>query len=350
MRFTLKTTAALALATGCAAALSACGGSGSSSGGAEKCAEPMMIAHATNEVWSITPMIAEKEGIFEKNKVKVDKQVLFEGDSQVAQVLQAGQADVGLASGYSILGTLDSGRPMVMTSLLAAKETDMLVVKPDVIKQPSELKGKVMAVNDVGGGTHASTVWGLEELGVDPESVTLTQVGAQEDRLAAIIGGSAATGPIDRAVRDDVEKQGLKVLVDLADTDLESSKHGVIFMKKFVEECPDQVEAFTRSLAEAQDVLLNDPDKAGTILANWQETKPADGIKIVNDAHDLIAVQTCLAPTELAFKTSLDFLKQTNDAVKDVDPKDAYTTEFTDKLVEDGTFEELGLDCTDSAG
>lgn len=322
--------------------LTAC--SGGAQNEASDCDAPLTVAHATNEVWGVAPIIAEKEGFFAANGVEIDKQVLFEGDSQVAQALQSGQAQIGLASGYPILGTLDSGRPLIMTSLLAAKETDMLVSSREV-SSPAALDGKVVAINDIGGGVHAAAVWALQELSVDPSKVTLVQVGAQSDRLAAVIGGSAAAAPVDRANRSEVEGQGLKVLIDLADTDLLSAKHGVIMSKNFTESCADKAQAFTRSLAQAQQVLMQNPTRAGEILADWSDIDSAQAAALIEDAEPLIGVQACLAPTEDAFRTSLDFLRTTNDAVDDVDPTQAYTTTFTDQLISDGTFEELGLNC-----
>ena len=258
--------------------LSACGAAGGGGGSAADCDAPLTIAHATNEVWGLAPKLAEADGFFDEHGIEIKDQVLFEGDSQVAQALQSGQAQVGLASGYPVLGTLGSGRPMVMTALLAAKETDMLVAKSD-IKSPQDLEGKVMAINDVGGGTHAATVWALEALGVDPDDVTFTQVGAESDRLAAVIGGSAATGPVDRAQRQAIEKQGLHVLIDLSETDVTSAKHGVIFMQSFVDKCGDTVDAFTHALADAQAEILNNPQRAGEVLAEWGEFDAADGVK-----------------------------------------------------------------------
>ena len=202
-----------------------------------------------------------------------------------------------------------------------------------------------MAINDVGGGTHAATVWALEALGVDPDDVTFTQVGAESDRLAAVIGGSAATGPVDRAQRQAIEKQGLHVLIDLSETDVTSAKHGVIFMQSFVDKCGDTVDAFTHALADAQAEILNNPQRAGEVLAEWGEFDAADGVKIVEDALPLLKFQACMKPREEAMDRSLDFLKTQNDAVKDVAAGDALTTEFTDKLDEDGTVADLGIEC-----
>lgn len=52
-----------------------------------------------------------------------------------------------------------------------------------------------------------------------------------------------------------------------------------------------------------------------------------------------------MKPREEAMDRSLDFLKTQNDAVKDVAAGDALTTEFTDKLDEDGTVADLGIEC-----
>ena len=65
----------------------------------------------------------------------------------------------------------------------------------------------------------------------------------------------------------------------------------------------------------------------------------------VEDALPLLKFQACMKPREEAMDRSLDFLKTQNDAVKDVAAGDALTTEFTDKLDEDGTVADLGIEC-----
>lgn len=276
--------------------------------------------------------------------MSIKSQKNFEGDAQVAQVLQAGQADVGLLGVYPVISALGSGRNLTMIGLINSTPSDMVVTSAKVTSA-EDLNGGVVAINDFGGDAHQSVFLGLKEIGVDIDSLTFTQVGDEAARLAAVTGGSAQAAPVDNAIRDQVEERGLNVLVDLGEVDATAARFGVVISEDLAKACPEKTTAFLRSIAEGFSVIMTDEKTAGPIFADWVGLPENEAEEQIILARKSLDNQQCFQLRQEAFENSRDFMALSEPDLKDLDVSTVYTTEYVDELVEDGVFEELGLTC-----
>lgn len=330
-------------------ALAACSSPSQNDVSADSCNEPFTIGRDTNEIWSLQTMVAQSAGFYEKHGITVADQPLFDGTTaEMVQLIRSGEIQTGFTGASAIFATMNSDAPLVMVAEVAVKETDTLPVDPAVITTGTDLQGKSIAINTIGDGTHFSTVNALTSLGVDVGQVTLVPTGGEPDRLAALLSGSVASAVIDRAQREALEQEGLQVLVDLSTSDVVAARHGAVFSASYVETCGPKVQAFVKALADAQGLIMNDPDRAAEVLAEWQGTTPEEAAPLYESMKELLAVQQCLIPNPESFKTTHEFMATQNDSIADVDVTKSYTTQFTDALADEGYFEEIGLTCDGS--
>ena len=150
-------------------------------------------------------------------KYGLDVQFLpFEGTTPASQALLTGQVDVIDTSGGPVLDSLLTDAPMVIVWVQIDNLTDNLYTQAD-IKTAADLKGKSIAISTFGAETDLEAALALKALGLTRDDVTITQVGHDSDRLAALKAGSVAASINDVTQADALTGLGFNILVKLAD-------------------------------------------------------------------------------------------------------------------------------------
>ncbi len=92
-----------------------------------------------------------------------------------------------------------------------------LVVRPE-IKTAAGLHGKKLAISRFGSASDYAAQLAVEKLGGDPKQVTMLQLGGNPSRLAALISGTAHATVFSEPFARLAVKQGMRSLLDLADS------------------------------------------------------------------------------------------------------------------------------------
>jgi NitT/TauT family transport system substrate-binding protein len=122
-----------------------------------------------------------------------------------------------------------------------------------------QLKGKKIAVSRFGSGSHFMTNLVLREGGLDPErDVSVLQIGNSGSRLAAILTGSVDGTIMAADFIPQAKKEGLNVLVDLADTKIEYPFLTFNMMGPVVDRRFNVIKAFIKSISEGIYMLQTD--------------------------------------------------------------------------------------------
>lgn len=314
---------------------------GSASGAPEK--SSVKIGYSAIDIPLLPEKLAVDEGLFKKHGVDVDF-ISFDGDTKAAQALQAGAVDMLSAGGPISLSSGRVGDPNVMVATLLSRPTDMLVGTKD-IKTGADLKGKKIAVSQLGGDSQASVMLALKELGVNADDVTIVQVGGQSDRIAALASGSVAAAPIDEANEADMKKQGFNTLVKLSDSPLRTPRHGLMVPQKFLDDNPATVKALVASILQGAVLMNKDPDLAAKSWADWSEQDLADAKEQMKVGVANVADQKCLKAKAEWWDTLQDIMSQVDPSLKDVDVSKVWTNDVVDGLIKDGTAAKVGASC-----
>jgi ABC-type nitrate/sulfonate/bicarbonate transport system substrate-binding protein len=257
----------------------------------------------------------------------------FSGGSQVVQALVAGQVDVSDNSGGPVVASQATDVPLEMTFITQHNLTDIMYAAKDV-KTADDLKGKAVAISSYGSQSHAGALLALKSLGLTADDVTITQVGNDSARLAALQSGAVAASMNDAVQEPDLVAQGFNPLVHLADVEGLGGvpRTSMTVTKTFANENPNTTLALTALYVEAQNMWKEHPEEAAACLARLAEMDPAEATEEVN-----LVLEQKWAPLDgRCDPTVMEFTKSTllvaNPDLASVDASQACNNEFLDQL------------------
>ncbi|HEY3153828.1 MAG TPA: ABC transporter substrate-binding protein, partial [Candidatus Binatia bacterium] len=176
-----------------------------------------------------------------------------------------------------------------------------LIVRPE-IKSAVELQGKKLAISRFGSASDYAAQLAVEKLGGDPKLVTMLQLGGNPSRLAALISGTAHATVFSEPFASVAVKQGMRSLLDLADSGVPFPQNTFIVRRSVLaEKRPMVVNAMKASLETlyllkkdrkfARDVLKKylriDDDAMIDIGIDYYLTKHGEGVLTLPDRKGL---------------------------------------------------------------
>jgi ABC-type nitrate/sulfonate/bicarbonate transport system substrate-binding protein len=290
-------------------------------------------------------IIARCEGLDEKYGLTIDW-FSFDGGSAAAQALLAEQVDVADNSGGPAIASLATDSPMLIAYVTRDNLTDIMYGQSGVASA-EDLRGGSVAISSFGSQSHAGALLALSVLGLTPEDVTITQVGNDAARLAALQAGSVDASMNDATQEDELEGLGFNTLVRLADEinpgDGGTPRTSLTFLKPFVEENPNTVLRLVAMYTEANHIWRQDVARSAECLAEEAETTLDDALAEV----EAVLTEPWRPFDGKCDPVVMDFARQTliegNPQLADVNPADACTNEFVEQLVELGFQAEIGI-------
>jgi NitT/TauT family transport system substrate-binding protein len=289
----------------------------------------LTLAHASLEASEFTIEYARRAGIYEKYGLTVET-TYFEGGDTATQALIAGQVQ-GMGTGAPpAISSQRTDTPLVLVAMYFDKVTDNLVSRGD-IKSAADLKGKRIAVSQLGGDSHASVVLALRALGLANEDVTIVPVGGQSARIAALKAGSVDAAPVDASLEADMVEQGFTILSKLAEAGAELPRSGLVLDRAWMTQNPNTALALVAANLEAQHRLFSDTEAAIDAFADW--TQSSDREAAAAQLRDYLK----LARKDLRWNaepwiTLREIMAAADPALADVDVTKAYSFELLDKL------------------
>jgi NitT/TauT family transport system substrate-binding protein len=287
--------------------------------------------------------LAAKLGLYEKYGLEVEY-VSFNGDGQTVQALSSGVVDAMSVGGAIAVSAARSPKPVTMIAPFQTQPTDMLVGGKDT-DEPADLTGKQVAVDAFGSDPHVSVLLALESLDVDPDDVTVSQVGAEANRVAAVAAGSVAAAPVDQFLEQDMIDEGFHILVKLADAGANTPRHGLMIPQEWIETNPQTALALTAGALEGMQMMFEDTPKAAEIFAEWAQIPVDEATERIEMTLPLIEDQRCFADNDELWKRMQAALEVIDPSAGDVDTTEIWTTQFVDQLKENGIAEKIGAPC-----
>src|SRR5499425_3072755 len=246
-------------------------------------------------------------------------------NSSMEQALQAGSRD---PNSLVMLGsTLNRG----MFALMA----------PNKINSPKELKGKRVAVSQIGDAPYNYSVALLGKFGLKPRDVQWVPVGTDANaRAVALTTGRADATLLTAPAYFAIEKQGYKTIANVADFRDIYASTVYLFTRKTVAANPKLPEAIIKAHAEAIKRFYEDRAFAVKAYTAYDKQNPAD----VERIYDMLAKTNQLerVPYVLAaaVKSIMDQANaETATQLKDFDPHKVIDNSVVDRLVKEGFFE-----------
>jgi ABC-type nitrate/sulfonate/bicarbonate transport system substrate-binding protein len=270
--------------------------------------------------------------------------VQFSGTSQVTQAMLTGQVDAGNGSGGIAMATQGTSRPAKIAYVTSDVLTDEIITQPDVATA-EDLKGRAIAISSFGSQSHASAKLGLQALGLTEDDVTITQVGNDAARLAALKGGSVAAAVLSPQVEKELTDSGFHVLQRL--TDVHSGGYALTSLtvpEKFADENPNTMLALAALYTMGRHEMITDKEAAAKVWAT-------QGDMPIEQARSDVDVELSIKQHPLDGRCDpamINFVKEiaasTDAKLESVDAENACTNEYIDKLKAMGFQKALGVE------
>ena len=263
----------------------------------------------------------------------------LQGDAKVVQAIVAGGLDLGVLGVSGAINSAATDSPIQIVSINGVTLTDMLVCGPDV-KTPEDVKGKQIAISSFGSTAHGSTILLLEGIGLTDKDVTLTQVGNQDARLAAVKAGSVACAPIDLAQKTAVTNAGLSVITDNKSSGKQWGRSGLGATTEFIQANPNTVLDVVASVLAAQNYMFTNTEDAAAKFAEYSQQTPENATSVINDY--ISVANRGMGWSDEAFTNPQKVLSAVNPQMASVDITKVYDKSFLQKLVDMGFYEQIG--------
>jgi NitT/TauT family transport system substrate-binding protein len=270
--------------------------------------EKMRLGYSGTGINNYVLELGRRAGIFRRNGLDLEV-VYVNSGSLLNQALIAGTFDVAFSQGSEAMLAKLRGADMRITAVVANRFNHVYLTAPG-ITTVRQLKGKKVAVSRFGSGSQFQTNLVLKEGGLDPEKdVTVLQIGNSAARILAILGGTVDGTIMAADFVPRAKREGLNVIVDLADSKIEYPFLSLNMMGNYIERNLKTAKSLIKSMSESIRLLQTEPSAAKS--ANRAALRTED-----NETVDYALARSirCLDPrpfpTAAGIQTVLDELSK----------------------------------------
>lgn len=316
--------------------LAACSGGSASSApdasgsSAEGEADDVLVAEAFHSLLYLPMYVGKSEGVFEENNINITNiRSAGTGPTALASVL-SGEAQFSIHGPEHVGFAKEKGGDAKAVSAVANSAPVWMLASEDVkYDSPADLKGKKIIVGLAPGTSNTLLKRLLKdnnlEIGKDVE-VTEVQNGSE---LGPVLAGEADIAvPYQPQVEQGLA-QGLKLIHNFTEDYPEYAFSTANTSQKMIEENPDLVKRFVKSLNESLELMRSNPEVAKEVA---KKEFPELEASVVEDAVqrmiDSGVYREDAEVTEEAFKTAIDMQKFVGNIEKDMIYEDIVDSQF----------------------
>ena len=282
--------------------------------------------------------VAKDAGIFKKHGLDVNV-VYIEGTPKALMSLFAGELQVVAGTGPAVVQAKMRGADVTMIMGFEVFLPYYLIATPDV-KRVEDLKGKTGANHSAATSADFAMRLGLRNIGFDPErDVNLRVVGATNLRMLAMQQGQAQFTVITTTEREEAEKRGFKVLVDLASKRIPYPHSGLITSQRMLREKHDAMLRFGRATVEAIDFFKTQQAPTIAVLKKYAKTD----LSTLDTAYAYLkpALPDAPYPTIEGMKTYIAEAERTQKEIAKTDPASFVDSSIVKSVEKEGFLKSL---------
>ncbi|MBI4524472.1 MAG: ABC transporter substrate-binding protein [Deltaproteobacteria bacterium] len=300
--------------------------------------QKMVFAFAGfNERYGVL-FVAKDHRFFEEQGLEA--QVVQVRNAPIAiSALAAGEAHYYAASATgSTLGAMVGGLDVVFIGGLINKLDGDFVVSPK-IKSAADLKGKTIGVQSLGGGIWMFTMLTLDHWGLEPErdKIKFRVVGDQSVIVQALATGIVDAAFLGRTFSKMAERQGARILADVAKAEIPFQGTGVLARKSFLEGAPEVTEKTLRALGKSIAFIREPANKQAVTrtLAKWLRLNRQEDVEAGYETMKSLYDPRIL-PTKEGLRNALRILGKVDAKFARLKPEDTVDDRIARKLIKEG--------------
>ena len=226
--------------------------------------QKIRISLSSRSNTNATYYVAQAKGIFKDEGLEVE----FIQINPRLGALAVLNGDVTFTTSFvSTFRGIAQGLPMKTVFILLKKGMYYLMVRPEIIKDVQDLKGKKLGVTAVNGGDHIIGRELIRMKGLDPNLVQAIAVGDPALRFQAVVTGIVQAVSVPPPYDVQLQNQGLKAISGPPEVGVPSS--GLFAADRFIKENPQILRRTIRAALKANRFLEANREETIRIMAHY---------------------------------------------------------------------------------
>ena len=240
----------------------------------------------------------------------------------------------------AVLGSAAEGIDLVFVAGMINKLIGNVMASPK-IKTPSDLKGKVIAVTSMSGGSWMFTTLALEYWGLDAkrDGINFRVLGDEAVRSQALLNDTVAATHLGYTFAAPLKSKGFTNLGDLAQLPIPFQSTGVLTKRSFVNSSPEVVEGVLRGIVDSM-AFIAQPDNKPAVLKSLAKGLRLSKVEQAVEGYESLPLLYTrrIYPTVEGVRNVIRLLGITNEKIRRLKAEDLVDDRFVKKLEKEGRF------------
>ena len=288
-----------------------------------------------NSVW-----IPYEAGIFRKHGLDVE--LLFvAGGSTTAQVVQSGQAPIGIFTGSAVVSSGLAGGDLVAVAGVMNVIPFFVMGRPE-IGRVEDLKGKKVGITRFGSASDFALRYTEEKWPVKrARDFAVIQNGSMPANLLALKSGAADAAMLSTEFAALIRRDGFRELADVASLGLHFPTSAIITTRSFLKRNENAVRKFLRGFVEGIHYAKTHREFSIDILRKYLKNEDRQLLNVLYDLYVMKYVPRVPRPTPEPFKTVLAQIAETDPKAASARPESFIEPRFIQDLEREGFIQRL---------
>ena len=295
------------------------------------------IANGTSGENPAVLWVGVELGFYRKHGLNVEVIYMRVG-SLAASALLSGDVNAVLTSSNAVLNLAAGGLDVVIIGSLFQRPEGDFMARPE-FKRPEDLKGKLVAIQSIGGGGWANNILALDYLGLDPDrdNIRFIVLGDQPSRIQALETGRAQASWMGSTFSAPLKKKGYTLLVDLSRAPIPYVGSSLVVKKSVAHQEPRIYEALLKGTIDSLRFFQKPENKPVVLKTMAQHLR----LNRVEDAetgyHAMVAAYSSdMRPKPEGLQKIYSILARTNAKLSTLKPESILDTTFIQKIQSSG--------------
>lgn len=289
----------------------------------------------------MTPIYIMKD-LYLARKQGLDAEILMiPVSSRALQAALAGEIQFMTSGGVANINANMAGGDFVGITSTISTFVFKIIGQPD-IKEPSQLKGKKVAISRLGGASDFSLRYALDHWGLVPDKdVAIIQIGGEAEGMLALQNKAVDAATISEPFTTIAQREGFSVVADLSRLNVPYTLHGIGTRRSFIRDRRDTVIRFLRAYVEGIYLFKSTKELALNTLKKYARMSDVSLMSGTYDDYSQRLIPAVPYPTPAGIQTIIDHLAKTRPEAKNLKPQNFIDASILKEIEDSGFVKKL---------
>jgi NitT/TauT family transport system substrate-binding protein len=295
------------------------------------------IANGTSGENPAVLWVGVEQGFYRKHGLNVEVIYMRVG-SLAASALVSGDVNAVLTSSNAVLNLAAGGLDVVIIGALFQRPEGDFIARPE-FKRPEDLKGKLVAIQSIGGGGWANNMLALDYLGLDPDrdGIRFIVLGDQPSRIQALETGRAQASWMGSTFSAPLKKKGYTLLLDLSRAPIPYVGSSLVVRKAAAHQEPKIYDALLKGTIDALR-FFQKPENKPLVLKTMAKHLRLNRVEEAETGYNAMvaAYSSDLRPKPEGLQKIYFILSRTNPKLSTLKPETILDSTFIQRIQSSG--------------